>query len=364
MAHDDRLDIQVAFLTLAGAVASYDAGFATTVKWDVPVLEGYPWLHLPPRHRKDLRELLRTGRWDALVLYTGYRYRAFWSALFYAKRAGVPVLFGTDSSSFKTRTGAKAKVIVKRLVLPWIFRLADAALAPSSGSRSFLLGMGLRSERVALTPFVVDNEWWTLAAEAADAEAVRLRWEIPTAATLILFCAKLQAWKGPDELLAAFSMLEDDNVFLLFAGEGPLRHELEATAVTLGIAARVRFAGFANQTELPGIYKASDVFVLPSSYEPFGLVVNEAMLCGCPVIVSDQVGAAGDLVSNGATGIVYPSGDTQALASELQALVRHPEVRTRLASAARRRMAAWSPATHIDSLVAAIEGVSDQSERR
>lgn len=362
MAADPRLEIQAAYLSLAGATPAHDAGFGTTVQWDVPLLDGYPWVELERPHAASLRRLLDTASWDAIVLHTGYRHRVFWSAVRQARKRGIPVLFGTDATSYTTQgdVGGSYRSALKRLVLPWIFRLADVAIVPSSRSREFLLGMGLPPERVVVTPYVVDNDWWRDAAAAADRGLVRRAWQMPPEATVFLYCAKLQAWKRPADLLEAFARLDSAGAYLVFAGEGPLRTELETRADALGVRARVRFLGFTNQTALPGAYKAADVFVLPSGYEPFGVVVNEAMLCGCVPIVSDRVGAGGDLVTDGETGLTYPAGDVDRLAAAMRRACRGLPNPMRRAAA--ERIATWSPRLNVDRLVEAVERA--QSLRR
>src|SRR5208282_179819 len=91
--------------------------------------------------------------------------------------------------------------------------------------------------------------------------------------------------------------------------------------------ADVHFLGFKNQGELPAFYDLCDVFVLPSHFEPWGLVVNEVMNAARPVIVSDRVGAAPDLVSDGVNGFIYPNGDVPALASKLRAVLDLPQIK-------------------------------------
>jgi glycosyltransferase involved in cell wall biosynthesis len=135
---------------------------------------------------------------------------------------------------------------------------------------------------------------------------------------IILFCAKLQPWKRPMDLLQAFAQAAPEESILVFAGEGPQRANLEAEAAQLGIQQRVRFLGFVNQSQLPALYTAANLLVLPSVYEPFAVVVNEAMCCACPVIVSDQVGAARDLVAPVSPQFVFPAGNVQALANVLR----------------------------------------------
>jgi glycosyltransferase involved in cell wall biosynthesis len=134
-----------------------------------------------------------------------------------------------------------------------------------------------------------------------------------------------------------------------------LRDNIESEAAALGVAERVRMLGFVNQTQLPSVYCASDVFVLPSDYEPFGLVVNEAMICGCPVVVSDRVGAGPDLVHSGASGFVFPCGDVESLARILRELIDEPVRVKELGSAASKRMQTWSFREHISGLLEAIE---------
>jgi glycosyltransferase involved in cell wall biosynthesis len=129
----------------------------------------------------------------------------------------------------------------------------------------------------------------------------------------------------------------------------------------MGICDRVRFLGFVNQSGLPETYTASDILVLPSSYEPFGLVVNEAMLCGCPVVVSDRVGARFDLVRPGETGYIFPCGDVAALAAALSDALRDRSELHRMGEAARKRMETWS---HLDYARALMHAVSKAVEMR
>ena len=217
--------------------------------------------------------------------------------------------------------------------------------------------MGVIDRRLALTPYVVDNEWWQAHAACSDRSAVRATWRVPMDDVVILFCAKLQPWKRPLDLLRAFAKVGMRNSFLVFAGDGPQRDQLEQEAAVLGVAERVRMLGFVNQSQLPAVYGASDVFVLPSEYEPFGVVVNEAMLCGCAVAVSDRVGAGRDLIQPGATGMVFPCGDVEAMASMLREMISDPVRRRDLSTAARQRMETWSPRENIDGLVRALTRV-------
>jgi glycosyltransferase involved in cell wall biosynthesis len=215
--------------------------------------------------------------------------------------------------------------------------------------------IGIPDERIVLTPYVVNNDWWLKQASRADPTLIRALWNIPCDAPVVLFCAKLQPWKRPQDVLRAFAQADVPNSYLIFAGEGPLRKSLEEEAQVLGVAHRVRFLGFVNQSRLPDVYQAADILVLPSEHEPFGVVVNEAMLCGRPVIVSDRVGAKYDLVREGETGFVYPCGDIEALAQILREVLPDRERLRKMGEAARKRMETWSPRENIEAFVQAVE---------
>jgi glycosyltransferase involved in cell wall biosynthesis len=367
MAQHPKLDILVAYCSLLGAERGVDPGFGIEVEWDIPLLDGYPWVCVPNKSPKpglgrfwglvnpELWRLIRSGGFDAVVIFTGYVYATFWIALMAAKSKGIPFLFGTDAHEIRPRDGKRWKATLKKWLWRYLFRLADVVIVPSSGSVNLMCKLGISPECIVLTPFVVDNDWWSQKAKEVDREAVRRKWDIPSDSTVVLFCAKLQPWKRPQDALRAFAKANVPNSFLLFAGEGPLRKDLEDEARAQGLAEQVRFLGFVNQSQLPGIYKASDWLVLPSESEPFGVVVNEAMLCGCPVIVSDRVGARYDLVQEGETGFIYPCGDVEALAQILREVLPDRERLRKMGEAARKRMETWSPRENIEAFVQAVE---------
>jgi glycosyltransferase involved in cell wall biosynthesis len=364
MAGRPDVDLQVAYCTLRGAEAAHDPEFGATVKWDVPLLDGYPWQHLPNRgsgaetflglRNPGLWHVIRDGRFDAVLCYVSYRRATFWIARLAAKLSGAAFLFGTDTTTLTPLDGRMWKRTVKRVMWPLLFRLADQVIVPSTGSLELMKSLGLPEERVTITPYVVDNDWWVAQSAKVDREATRRKWGAGQDDAVVLFCAKLQPWKRPFDLLDAFAKSGVASAILVFAGEGPLRAELQSQAVALGIADRVRFLGFANQTQLPAIYSAADLMVLPSVYDAFGVVVNEAMLCGCPVVASDHVGAARDLIASGQTGFVYPCGDVEALAHMLRQALNDRPLLAQMAEAARTRMESWSPRENIDATLDAV----------
>ncbi len=367
LAQHPQLEILVAYCSLQGAEAGLDPDFGVKVAWDVPLLDGYPWIKVPNKSpcpgigrffgllNPGVWKLVRRGRFDAVVCYTGYVYASFWIAVAAAKSKRAALLFGTDAHDLRPRDGRPWKTALKRRLWPRLFRLADVVLAPSGGTVALMRSLRLPADRVVLTPFVVHNDWWLERAAQVEPAAVRAAWGVPEGAPVVLFCAKLQPWKRPQDALRALARAGLQGTHLVYAGEGPLRAKLQAEAESLGLARRVHFTGFANQSELPAIYRAANLLVLPSEYEPFGVVVNEAMLCGCAVAVSNRVGAGFDLVQPGQNGFVYPVGDVDALAGIFCEVLPDGERLRQMGEAARKRMETWTSREYVEALLTAVE---------
>jgi glycosyltransferase involved in cell wall biosynthesis len=374
LAAREDLDLHVAYCSLRGAEPAHDPDFGATVQWDVPLLDGYAWSHVANKgsdadsffglRNPGVWRLIREGRYDAVLCFTGYVSATFWIALLAAKLARTAFLFGTDATTLSPRDARAWKISLKKILWPRLFGLADQVIVPSSGSHELMLSLGLSAERVTLTPYCVDNDWWMQKSAAIDRNAVRESWGASPGDSVILFCAKLQPWKRPLDLLRAFAKANLSSALLVFAAEGPLRPQLESEAANLGIANRVRFLGFVNQSQLPAVYAAADLMVLPSEYEPFAVVVNEAMCCGCPVIVSDHVGAARDLVAPVRSSFIFPCGDVAALAAALQTAIGDRTLLQSLRRTVVAHMQTWSPAQNIAATMDAIRIAVSRFGRR
>jgi glycosyltransferase involved in cell wall biosynthesis len=364
MARHPRLDINVAYCSLQGAEeGSVDPEFGREVKWDVPLLDGYPWTQVRNRSFRPglgklfglfnpgLWSLIRKGRFDVVVPYTGYRGINFWIAYAAAKISGAKIIFGTDATTVQLRDGRPLKLWLKPRILRRIYRLADATYAGSLAGKEYLQTLGVPAGRIGVVPLVVDNDWWLARANEADRAAVRKRWCVPESSPAVICCAKLQPWKRPQDLVAAFARANVSNSHLVIAGDGPLSGSLEAQASQLGVRERVHFLGFQNQTEMPGNYCASDLFALTSEYDACPAVVCEAMLCGVPVVISNEIRGRLELVDPGETGYIYPCADVNALAEILRAALANPQRLVQMGAAARRKMDTCSPATNAADFV-------------
>ena len=378
IAADPRFDLQVLFLSDVSVKPYRDAGFGREVSWDVDLLSGYEHRFLGTVGRSDrltnLRPLNRgveravlEADLDALWIH-GYAHPSNLRALFAAKRAGVPVfLRGESLPESKARGGWRAR-LRQALVRPILERV-DACLAIGSDNADFYRDFGVAEERIHLVPYAVDNQRFEddAAAASPNREELRRQLDLTPERPLIAYASKFIERKRADLLLESFADLLRRRKLesapplprpqLLLAGDGELRATLEARVAELDLQEDVRFPGFFNQSELPALYDLADVFVLPSRYEPWGLVVNEAMCAGTPVIVADAVGSARDLVHHGRTGWCFETDDRRDLTRCLDEATRDPRHTARVGRAARERVRSWSFAEDLAGLAAACSSV-------
>lgn len=367
LAKDVRLDLLVAYCSMQGAEAGIDPEFGIEIRWDTALLEGYRWVQIPNRSPRPglgrffgvvnpgLWTLIRSQSIDAVVIYTGYMCASFWITCFAAKSRGIPVLISSDSSSLLQREGKRWKALIKPFLLGRVYRYVDVLMAASQATKDLAMRLGKPQEEIALIRSGVDKDAWRTRLKSFERDAVRVSWNVPSNALVVLYCAKLQPWKRPLDLLRAFAKASAPGSYLVYAGEGPQRAELEREIVTLGIAQRVRLLGFVNDSQLPGAYKAADLFVLPSEYDPCPLVIPEAMFSGLPVLLSDRVIGRLEMIDPGNSGYAYPCGDIGALATLLATILGDSLLLRRLKEGVVRQMERWTAAEMLDSWVGAVE---------
>jgi glycosyltransferase involved in cell wall biosynthesis len=372
IASDPAFDLSVYFLSAFSTCEYRDPGFAADITWDVPLLEGYKHEFLPAIGRRDrltrlrpfargLSKRLLRGQFDALWLHD-YAHQAHLRALLIAKLLGIPILLRTESHC-GSHPRSRARIAAKAVLMRALFGLVDAFLAIGTANLRYYLSYGVRPERVFMMPYAVDNLFFSEGAERAHPAREELRNALgfAPARPVILYASKITANKRPSDLLTAYIRLgaegREPHPYLLFVGDGPQRRELEERARALGWSS-VRFVGFVGQHELPRYYDLCDLFVLPSEFEPWGLVVNEAMNAAKPVIASDRVGAAVDLVRDGRNGFIFPCGDIEALRSRLARLVVDAQLMKTMGAESKRLIARWNFAADLAGLKRALAAVS------
>lgn len=286
-----------------------------------------PGVRIPIRTRRNtfvyefnpgvLRRLARRD-FDALVV-GGYAVFAQQAAIAFARAAGIPYLIHAESHHRKPRRAAVRAA--KALVLPRVIGTAAAGLAAGTAAARYLASYGLDPARIRIVPNTIDVSAHAAAAEDARMRATAIGDELDLPERFVVFAGRLVEAKGIPDLVAALRRLGNDAPTVVVAGQGPLERELAAVP-------KLRLLGFQPQTRLIELFALASAAVLPSRTEPWGVVVNEALACGCPVIVSDAVGAAEDLVRDGIDGRIVAAGDVDGLAAALLEELPRPDPAT------------------------------------
>jgi glycosyltransferase involved in cell wall biosynthesis len=355
-----QLDLTVFFAHRATPQDQADAGFGVRFDWDIDLLSGYTHHFLANLAKTpgvgrfagcDTPEIgtrLAEGRFDA-VLLLGWHLKSYLQALFAARRCGLPVLARGDSQLVTPRSPAKKAA--KTLFYPPFLRLFDSALYVGQRSRAYWIHYGYPESALFFSPHCVDTEWFAARATEEARTALRGRLGLAPQTRAILFAGKLVPFKRPLDVVHASANLKAQgrDIVILVAGAGPAEEELRHAARVAEVP--LYALGFCNQSQMPGIYAAADILVLPSNArETWGLVANEALACGRPVVLSDAVGAAPDLVGDGSVGRVFPVGDIAALAKSVGGLLAAPP--TPIAMIAKSQ--AYSPSAAADGIEAAV----------
>jgi glycosyltransferase involved in cell wall biosynthesis len=361
LAQDQRLDLTVIFRTKAGTAAYNDPGFGMQVEWDVPLTAGYRSVFLSSSARlggvqPHVVPRVIQMRFDAIIVH-GYSSATHLLGIAAARCVGTKILVRGDTRLQERHAGGlRHKHLVKRL----IFRHVDGFVAIGTVNADYYRHLGAKPGQMYYAPLCVDNEAFAL--PAGRKVQARAEWRrnhlVPTEGVAILFAGKLVEQKRPLDLVDAVERLAGRGIhsWLVFAGSGPLEARLKRECENRNLT-RVIFLGFVNQSGMPAVYAACDLLVLPSEAEAWGLSVNEAMAAGLPVVVSDEVGAAPDLVESRGTGAVYRCGDIEALVEALSALVTDAALRERVGAEGRRVIDGWSVSASAAALAAAASAV-------
>ncbi|MHB9073541.1 MAG: glycosyltransferase family 4 protein [Desulfobaccales bacterium] len=340
IAAEPGIDLTVFFCSDFSLKSYFDPCFRKIIAWDVPLTEGYRYEILPAIGRRDrlsfwrpvnygLARRLSPANFDVLWVH-GYNRWFHWLAMAWAKMRGLKVLVRDEATLLSTpRRGLKR--LAKRLFFLMLKNLVDGFLAIGTLNAAYYRSFGIAPERIFRVPYAVDNHFFRDKARAASPERENLRRELglEPGRPIILYASKLSPVKHGADLLEAYLQMspnpaQEPHSYLLFIGDGDQRETMEARARTVNWRS-IKFLGFKNQTELPRYYDLCDVLVLPSVFEPWGLVINEVMNAGRAVVVSDQVGCAPDLVRSGENGYIFKTGDIDGLRRALLDIVSDPQ---------------------------------------
>lgn len=400
----EEIDLKVFYTLGQQATAKYDKGFERQIEWDLPLLNGYDYTFIentakdPGSHHfwgivnPNLIENIKKFNPDSILVY-GWAYHGHLKALRYFK-GKVSIYFRGDSTLLNKTTGLKN--VLKSLFLKWVYKNINVAFYVGTANKAYFKAYELKERQLRFAPHAIDNNRFG-EDRTKEANELRNQYGIGDEEILILFAGKFEPVKNPFILSDAFINLDLKNTHLLFVGngvlEGSLKRKIEGLgtkrsfdyaqddnegslelevqsseekingsfnythddkldkAQASGIKKRIHFMDFQNQTAMPIIYQACDLFCLPSMSETWGLAVNEAMAAGKAVLVSTKVGCAADLVKPGINGRVFRSNDLNDLMQKLGELTGSKEKLTKMGIKSQQIIQNWSFEKQVKAIV-------------
>ena len=304
----------------------YDPGFGKIITWDIPLLEGYEYEFVkniaknPGSHAKeginnpDLIKSIENWKADAVLIF-GWNFISHLQAMKYFK-GKIPVLFRGDSTLLDKTSFIKK--IIRKLYLSYVYKYIDYALYVGTANKKYYTYCGLKNEQLIFAPHAIDNNRFSSINEnhRQFITQTKNKFQIKETDITFIFCGKFESKKNPLLLLRAFNNMAQQNVHLIFVGNGVLENEMKQEAIH---NKQIHFLPFQNQSFMPAIYRLGDVYCLPSQGpgETWGLAINEAMASCKAVVASDKVGCAVDLVQEGVNGYIFKSNNQQDLLEKL-----------------------------------------------
>lgn len=338
LAECPELELCVYFGSSMGARQYRDSGFGCEVKWDVPILKGYAHKFVGQDDQAQITdfwtpsgaglEAQLTEYRPEVIVITAYSGLFHLRAIYAAARLQAGVVMRHEASDV-AQSRSRLKGLVRDMALRAIYSRIDRFAYIGAEARRHLLRLGVSFQRMDFSPYCVDTDLFGVQRSKwlPQRELLRKERGIPADHVVLLYTGKLIPKKDPILILKAITLLSkemQDVIDLVVVGSGEIKNQLDGLGRAL-LKERYHSLGFLNQSEIGLAYTLSDVLVLPSKEgagETWGLVVNEAMFFGLPVIVSSGVGCHRDLVHEGKTGFTFRSGDASEFASAIIKIIK------------------------------------------
>ncbi len=355
LAQRPEIDLQVVFLSETDPTLRQWMVYKNEIKFPYRVLPS--WRQRLGKYNillnRAVHSTLNEFKPDVIIC-GGYSYPAAWSAAYWAKRRSVPFLLWTESTAMDRRGNYFPVEFLKKHFLA----LCAAFIVPGKSSLNYLKQLGVSEQQIVTARNAVDSELFSTLAQAVNRDSDALaRYPLPR--RYFLFVGRLVKEKGIFDLLEAYGRLKPDTraeIGMVFVGDGTDCRELQKRAAKIQ-PGEVRFPGFVHREELAKIYALAEALVFPTHTDPWGLVVNEAMSCGLPIITTKVAGCTLDLVQDNWNGFVVAPGDAANLSAAMEKLATDKELRSQMSSRSRERIQSYSPAAWAQGVLDAVDAV-------
>ncbi|TNE48731.1 MAG: glycosyltransferase family 1 protein [Deltaproteobacteria bacterium] len=328
-----ELKVKVHFFSDHSVRGGMDPGFGVPVTWDTPLLEGYE--HEFVSQTADINDrstfvlddpvkLLREGQFD-WVLVAGYTHPFEKQILRAARKLGIKIIMRGEFTDLKKPDYPQWKRVARYVYLRWLYRKVNVFACIGYQARKHLQTHGVASSNIFFSPYSVNNAMFEEQKGKFSREDTRKELGLSDDTFVFLYSGKLIPRKQVKVLVEAFAHLKHpEKAAFLVLGDGEEREEIVERGREL-LGDRFLYQGFVNQSLLGQYFLASDAFVLPSDYEAWGLVVNEAMQFGLPLVLSDMIGSHKDLLVSDETGYLFETGNVKSLAQSMDRMMESPQ---------------------------------------
>ncbi|MAZ78161.1 MAG: hypothetical protein CMF39_05735 [Legionellaceae bacterium] len=365
LADSTEFDVEVCFLWDVFS-ARYRPSQSFPMHYDKSLLNGYKHSFLKNISLKPgptfwglinfgLFSKIKNSQCDAVLIF-GYNYFSAWIALISAKILGKKIIFKGESDLLAKRSFFKE--IIKKVYVKTFFNRVDYFLYSYKKNAEYYCHYGASRRSLYFMPCAVDNEYFQAIAANLDRQEERGRLGFAEDEVVMLYVGRLEPRKQPDLLLRALSHFCKTKIRLVYVGDGSMMAALKDQVKALSLENQVRFDGFKSHELINAYFKSSDLLVLPSLLDPSPKVVNEAMNFSLPVIVSDKVGTANDLVVNRQNGMVFKAGDVNSLVLAMKEVAFDQAVRARLSEKALSTVSQWNYQLGVESVKSIMREVS------
>jgi glycosyltransferase involved in cell wall biosynthesis len=313
-----------------------------------------PWREIDGRAMvRRLNALLDELRPD-VVCINGWSFGGCIAALSWCGAHRVPAVLMSESTALDHPRHHWKEAIKRRIV-----RLCSASLVGGTPHRDYIAALGASLDHVFTGYDAVDNEHFRIGASRAQRAEQSLRQKLGLPPRFFMACSRLVAKKNLARLLEAYGKYREAAGeapwSLVIVGDGELMGEFLALRSRLRLEAHVQFPGSKSYEELPSYYGLANAFIHASTTEEWGLVVNEAMAAGLPVLVSERCGCASDLVVPGINGLLFDPEDVTSIAQAMLEIGGGSHDHRAMGRSSQEIVARWSPARFAESLNGAVE---------
>jgi len=349
MAERDDVEFKVLFLAENESNRRWEV-YKDEIKFNYVILKNIclfiQYYELPIYLNLGLLKELNKFKPDT-ICFCGYHYLATLEALLYAKVKKIPITLWAGSHMLSGFIKNAFTAFYKKKIIP----MFDSYVTYGSAAKEQLVYYGAQPENIIVSCNTVDIEWFQRKCEKTTPEQIEeYRHRFP--AKNILYVGNFIKHKGVLELIKAFANLNMRDVGLILVGDG-VEKENYVNYVGSNNISHIYFEGFKQKEKIVIYYEFADIFVLPSFNEVWGLVVNEAMSCGLPILSSIYAGATRDIVRNGVNGYSFDPANIHELADKMKELLLDEDKRVMMGKESLKMISDKTPEKYAEDIMKA-----------